>query len=153
VAPTRPIADIRTMDQVVATSVAAPRAIALLIGGLAGLALLLAVIGLYGVVSYAATQRTREIGIRIALGASGMDVLRIVLGQGVVLTALGLALGILAAGAVQRLIAGMLYGVTAFDPVTIGVVAAMLFAVSLVASWLPGRRATRVDPLIAMRSE
>jgi putative ABC transport system permease protein len=153
VAPTRPIADIRTMDQVVATSVAAPRAIALLIGGLAGLALLLAVIGLYGVVSYAATQRTREIGIRIALGASGMDVLRLVLGQGVVLTALGLTLGILAAGAVRRLIAGMLYGVTAFDPVTIGLVAAMLFAVSLVASWLPGRRATRVDPLIAMRSE
>jgi putative ABC transport system permease protein len=153
VAPTRPIADIRTMDQVVATNVAAPRAMALLIGGLAGLALLLAVIGLYGVVSYAATQRTREIGIRIALGASGTDVLRIVLWQGVLLTALGLALGALAAGAVRQLIAGMLYGVTLFDPVTIGVVAALLFAVSLMASWLPARRAMLVDPLIAMRSE
>jgi putative ABC transport system permease protein len=76
-----------------------------------------------------------------------------VLGQGVLMTALGLALGILAAGAVRRLIAGMLYGVTAFDPVTIGIVAVLLFAVSLVASWLPGRRASRVDPLIAMRSE
>jgi putative ABC transport system permease protein len=153
VAPTRPIADIRTMDQVVANNVAAPRAIALLIGGLAGLALLLAVIGLYGVVSYAATQRTREISIRIALGASGTDVLRIVLLQGVLLTALGLALGALAAGAVRQLIAGMIYGVTLFDPVTIGVVAALLFAVSLMASWLPARRATLVDPLIAMRSE
>jgi putative ABC transport system permease protein len=153
VAPTRPIADIRTMDQVVASTIAGPRAIALLTGALAGLALLLAVIGLYGVVSYAAAQRSREIGIRLALGASSANVLGLIVRQGVLLTAAGLALGVLGAAAVRRLIAGMLYGVSAFDPVTVGAVFILLFGVSLFASWLPGRRATRVDPVVAMRSE
>jgi putative ABC transport system permease protein len=153
VAPTRPIADIRTMDQVVAASVAAPRATALLIGALALLALALAGVGLYGVVSYAAEQRTREIGIRVALGADRSTVMALVLREGVVLTAAGLALGIAGALTARRLIAGMLHGVSPFDPLTLAVVAVFLFAVSLLASWLPGRRATRVDPLIAMRSE
>jgi putative ABC transport system permease protein len=153
VAPTRPIADIQTMDQVVAASVAAPRATALLIGALALLALVLAGVGLYGVVSYAAAQRTREIGIRVALGADRSTVMALVLRQGVVLTAVGLAIGIVGALAARRLIAGMLHGVTPFDPLTLATVSVFLFAVSLLASWLPGRRATRVDPLIAMRSE
>jgi putative ABC transport system permease protein len=153
VAPTRPIADIRTMDQVVAESVARPRATTFLIAALAGLALLLAAIGLYGVVSYSAAQRAREIGIRVALGASRGSVLRLVLGQGVLLTALGLALGLAGAAAVQRLIAGMLYGVRAFDPLTIAAVVTFLFTISLVASWLPGHRATKVDPMVAMRSD
>jgi putative ABC transport system permease protein len=153
VAPTRPIADIRTMDRVVSESVARPRATTLLIGGLAALALLLAAIGLYGVVSYSAAQRTREIGIRVALGASRTNVLGLVVRQGILLTAVGLALGLVGAAAVRRLIAGMLYGVSPFDPATIGAVVAFLFVVSLLASWLPGRRATKVDPLVAMRSE
>jgi putative ABC transport system permease protein len=153
VAPTRPIADVRTMEQVVAASVAQPRATALLIGALAALALLLAAIGLYGVVSYAAAQRTREIGIRVALGASASSVQGLIVGHGLLLTLVGLALGVAGAVAVRRLIAGMLYGVAPSDPVTIAFVALFLFAVSLLASWLPGRRATRVDPLIAMRSE
>jgi predicted permease len=153
VAPTRPIADIRTLEQVVAANVARPRATALLIGALAGLALLLAGIGLYGVVSYTAAQRTREIGIRVALGASAGNVQGLIVRYGVLLTLAGLALGVAGALAVQRLIAGMLYGVAPSDPATIAFVALFLFAVSLFASWLPGRRATRVDPLIAMRSE
>ncbi len=153
VAPTRPIADIRTMDEVVAANVARPRATALLIGALAGLALLLAAIGLYGVVSYTAAQRTREIGIRIALGASQKSVLRLILRHGMLLTAVGLVLGVAGAVAVQRLISGMVYGVRPSDPLTIGLAMIFLFGVSLLASWLPGRRATRVDPLVAIRSE
>jgi putative ABC transport system permease protein len=153
VAPTRPIADVRTMEQVVAANIARPRATTLLIGGLAALALVLAAIGLYGVVSYSAAQRTREIGIRVALGASQTNVLGMIVRQGVVLTGVGLALGVAGALAVRRLIAGLLYGVTPFDPATIAAVALFLFVVSLLASWLPGRRATRVDPLVAMRSE
>jgi putative ABC transport system permease protein len=153
VAPTRPIADIRTMEQVVAEGVARPRAIALLIGALAALALVLAAVGLYGVVAYTATQRTREIGIRVALGASRSSVLGLVLGQGVALTAIGLAFGLAGAFVVRRFMAGMLYGVSALDPVTLAAVTLFLFTVSALASWVPGRRAARVDPLIAMRSE
>ncbi len=153
VAPTRPVADIRTMDQVVAANVARPRATALLIGGLAGLALLLAGIGLYGVVSYSMAQRTREIGIRVALGATAASVRKLIVGYGLTLTGLGLGIGIAGAFAVQRLIAGMLYGVGPFDPVTIALVTAFLLGASLLASWVPGRRATKVDPLVAMRSD
>jgi putative ABC transport system permease protein len=153
VAPTRPIADVRTMEQVVAASVARPRATTLLIGSLAALALLLAAIGLYGVVSYSAAQRTREIGIRVALGASASSVRGLILRHGMLLTGVGLVLGVAGALAVQRLIAGMLYGVAPSDPLTIASVSLFLFGVSLLASWLPGRRATRVDPLVAMRSE
>jgi predicted permease len=153
VAPTRPIADIRTMEEVVAANIAGPRATALLIGTLALLALLLAAVGLYGVVSYAAAQRTRELGIRIALGASRERVLGLVLRQGILLTGVGLGLGLAGALAARRLLAGMLYGVGAFDPATLAAVCSFLFGVSVLASWLPGRRAARVDPIIAMRSE
>jgi putative ABC transport system permease protein len=153
VAPTRPISDIRSMQDVVAASVAAPRATALLISALAAIALLLAAIGLYGVVSYAAAQRRREIGIRVALGASRQNVVRLILRQGVLLTAVGLALGVVGALAMQRLMARLLFGVGAFDALTIALVASFLFAVSLLASWLPGHRAARVDPLLAIRSD
>jgi putative ABC transport system permease protein len=153
VAPTRPVADIRTMEEVVATSIAGPRATAMLIGTLALLALVLAAVGLYGVVSYAAAQRTRELGIRIALGASQQRVLGLVLRQGILLTAVGLGLGLMGAVAVRRLLAGMLYGVGPLDPLTLMTVCSFLFGISVLASWLPGRRAARVDPLIAMRSE
>jgi putative ABC transport system permease protein len=153
VAPTRPIADIRTMDEVVASSLAAPRATALLIGALAGLALLLAAIGLYGVVAYAAAQRTRELGIRVALGASRRDILNLVLGQGVALAATGLVFGVAGALAARQLITGLLYGISPFDPLTVALVTGFLFAVTVVASWIPGWRAARADPLIAMRSE
>jgi putative ABC transport system permease protein len=105
------------------------------------------------VVSYSAAQRTREIGIRVALGASHTDVLTLIVRQGIVLTAVGLGLGLAGAAAVRRLIAGMLYGVSALDPVTLAAVTLFLFTVSALASWVPGRRAARVDPLIAMRSE
>jgi putative ABC transport system permease protein len=153
VAPTRPVADVRTMAEVVAASIAGPRATTMLIGTLALLALVLSAVGLYGVVAYAAAQRTRELGIRIALGASRDRVLGLVLRQGILLTAVGLGLGLTGALAGRRLLAGMLYGVGPLDPVTLAAVCVFLFGVSVLASWLPGRRAARVDPLIAMRSE
>jgi len=116
-------------------------------------ALLLAGIGLYGVMSYAASRRTREIGVRMALGARRSDVLCLMLKQGVLLTGLGLALGLLAAVSLTRLIKTMLYGVGATDPLTFVAVAALLAAVALLACWIPARRATKVDPMIALRSE
>jgi putative ABC transport system permease protein len=151
--PELPMAALATMDQLLADSLARSRFTMLLLGIFAAVALLLAAVGIYGLIAYSVTQRTQELGIRIALGAQRRDVLRLVLVQGTRLTLLGLALGVLAALALSRLLATLLFGVTATDPLTFAGVAALLAFVALLACFLPARRATRVDPLVALRYE
>jgi len=144
-----------TMEQIIqqSPSVFMRRYPSYLIGSFAMLALLLASIGLYGLISYSVSQRTREIGIRVALGAQRSDVMRLVLGQGAKLTAIGLIVGIAAALGLTRLMGSILYGVTATDPLTFILVAALLALVALAASYIPARRAMRVDPMVALRYE
>jgi ABC-type antimicrobial peptide transport system permease subunit len=120
---------------------------------LAGLALLLASIGIFGVLHYAVTQRFAEIGVRVALGAGPGDVARMVVGQGLRLAGIGVAIGVVGALAVTRLMSSMLFGVKASDPVAFAGAAAVLLAVAAVASWAPARRASRVDPVVALRAE
>jgi putative ABC transport system permease protein len=124
-----------------------------LLGVFAAVALVIAVLGVFGVLSYIVTQRTRELGIRIALGAPPSQVRRLVVGRGVLLVLVGIAFGIAGAVALTRFMGSLLYGVTATDPVTYAVVAALLVAAAPVASYLPARRATRVDPILALRAE
>ena len=145
--------DARTMDAVVGRSVAQPRFYMLLLALFAGIALALAAVGIYGVVSYAVRQRTRELGIRVALGAPGRQIARLVLGQGLRLTVLGLGVGVAAAFGVTRLLASLLFGVGATDLATFGGVAVVLLGVAAAATYLPARRASRVDPLAAMKAD
>ncbi len=141
------------MQQVRSTSVA-PQAFNLLLLGLSGcLALILAAVGLYGVTSYAVAQRSREIGIRMALGAQPRDVRRHILKEGTRLAMTGLGVGAVAALALSRLIASLLYGITSTDPITFAAVAFVLTIVAVAACWIPARRATRVDPIEALRYE
>jgi putative ABC transport system permease protein len=126
---------------------------ALLISLFAGLALVLAAVGIYGVISYTVSQQTHEIGVRMALGAQQRDVLRLVLSRGVKLALIGIGIGLAMALAVTRLMQGLLFGVSATDSVTFATVAALLFVVALLACLIPARRATRVDPLVALRYE
>jgi predicted permease len=149
----QPVFGVRTMDQVVSASIADRQFSMLLLGIFAGLALLLAAVGIYGVISYNVALRTREIGIRMALGASQADVLRVVVGQGMLPVLTGLAIGLAAAFGLTRLMARMLFGVHAGDPMTLLGVALMLGAVALLATWLPARRATRVAPSAALRCQ
>ena len=151
--PSQPVANIRSMEEALAGSMAERRFILLLLGGFAGTALLLAAIGLYGVIAFAVSQRTREIGIRMALGASRRSVLRLVLGSGMKLVGIGIAVGGAAALGLTRLLGRMLYDVEPTDPATFASVALLLLLVSLFASLLPARRAARVDPIVALRSE
>ena len=119
----------------------------------AGLAVILTALGLYGVVSYTVAQRTHEIGIRMALGAQGESVQRIFVSRGLTLAAMGLALGLTGAAALMRLLSSFLFGVNPFDPATYVSVAAGLGLVALIATWLPARQATRIDPMLALRAE
>ncbi len=148
-----PVFDIKTMDDVLANSVANNRLVMLLFSVFALFALLLATVGIYGVIAYSVARRTHEIGIRMALGAQASDVLRLIVGQGMLLALIGVGLGLLGAFAVTRVMESQLYGVSATDPLTFAIVASMLAAVALVACYIPARRATKVDPMIALRYE
>ncbi|PYR75660.1 MAG: ABC transporter permease, partial [Acidobacteria bacterium] len=151
--PTIAVADVRPMTEVLSISVAERRFTMLLLSTFAGLALLLAAIGIYGVISYAVTQRTQEIGIRMALGAQRAAVLKMVVGQAMTLAGVGIVIGGAGAFALTRLIQKLLFGVQPSDPITFGGVALLLATVAAAASLVPGLRATRVDPVIALRSE
>jgi putative ABC transport system permease protein len=148
-----PIAEVRTIDEVLAASIAQPRLYAVLLAAFAALALALASIGLYGVVSYTVAQRTHEMGVRAALGADRRDLVRLVLRQGLLLSAAGTAVGLPGALALTRVLTHVVPSVRPGDPVTLGAVAALLIAVALVASVAPARRAARIDPLAALRHE
>jgi len=147
------VSDVQTMDEVVARSTASPRFYLLLLGTFAAVALVLAAVGIYGVMSYSVARRQNEIGIRMALGAKPGDVLRLVMGEAVRVAAAGAAAGLAAAFALTRLMSGLLYGVAPTDPATFAAVCAILTMVALAATYLPARRAVRVDPLAALRSE
>ena len=148
-----PLSTVETMDQLLSQSVSGPRYGTVLVAIFAALALVLAAVGIYGVISYTVTRRTREIGIMIALGAQRSDVLRLVLGQSLRLAVIGAVIGIATALAVMRLMAGLLYGVSASDPLTFVFVPGLLILVALAACYIPARRAMRVDPMVALRHE
>ena len=148
-----PLANLRTMEDVIASSVQSRRFVMLLLSIFAGLAMLLAAIGLYGVMSYSTLQRTHEIGIRMALGAERDDVLKLVVRQGMVLAGTGIALGVIVSAGLTRLISGLLYGVRAIDPYIFAAVAALLASVALAANYFPARRAAKVEPMAALRYE
>ena len=149
----QPVADVRTMQQRMAESLSSARFNMVLLGIFAGVALLLAAIGLYGVIAYSVAQRTHEIGIRMALGAQRSDVLKMVMGQGLILTLVGITIGLASAFFVTRFMSSLLYGVTATDPLTFMGVSLVLAVVTLLATLIPARRATKVDPMIALRNE
>ena len=147
------ISALRSMDDVVATSVAQPKFSAELLGLFAGFAVLLAGVGLYGLIAYTVTQQTHEIGIRMALGAQPRDVLRMVLIRGGRMALAGIAVGLVASLGLIRVISNLLFGVTATDPITYAGVSGLLLGIALVACYLPARRAMRVDPIVALRYE
>ncbi|MBZ5604262.1 MAG: ABC transporter permease, partial [Acidobacteriia bacterium] len=151
--PEEPVSSVETMDQIIDENVADRQQQMTLLGAFAGLALLLASVGLYGVLSYAVTQRSREIGLRMALGASAANVVRLVVGRGLALTGTGLAIGLAAAWAATRLMSKLLYGVAPTDAATYAEVAALLAFIGLAACWIPARRASRVDPITVLREE
>jgi predicted permease len=151
--PSLPIAQVRTMDEVLAGARSRPRFLTTLLGLFSFTALLLAAVGLYGVISYSVTRRMTEFGIRTAMGAKTGDILGLVLSQGLKLAAAGVIAGALGALALTRLIRGLLFGVSSFDPLTFCAMAVLLGAVTIAACIVPARRATKVDPLIALRYE
>jgi putative ABC transport system permease protein len=151
--PDLPVAKVMPMDRVIAKSIGRANFSMTLLGIFGGVALLLAAIGIYGVMSYTVEQRTHELGIRIALGAATPQLLRLVVGQGLVLAGIGVTIGLGASFGVTRVMSSLLYGVKATDPATFAAVAVVLSAVAALACYIPARRATRVDPIVALRHE
>jgi len=151
--PDLPVYQIRTMEGLVANALAPARFTLLLLTIFAGVAGVLAIAGIYSVMAYMVTQRTHEIGIRMALGAQARDMLRLVMRQGVTLAVTGVALGLIGSFALQHVMKGLLYGVSATDPMTFVVISLLLFGATLLACYVPARRATEVDPIIALRFE
>jgi putative ABC transport system permease protein len=151
--PNQPLVNVRTMEDNIATTVAQPRFRTWLIGIFATVALVLAAVGVYGVMSYTVTQRTSEIGIRVTLGAQPEDVFKIVVGEGLRLALAGVGVGIVAALAMTRVLQSFLFGISAYDPPTFFAVALLLTIVAVAASFFPARRATLVDPMVALRYE
>ena len=149
----QPMTQVVSLEQNLSSAVGQQRVSTLLLGIFAALALVLAAIGIYGVTSYSVAQRSKEIGIRIAMGAQPRDVLRLILGFGAKLALIGVVTGVIAALALTQLMKTMLFGVTATDPVTLAAVSLTLVAVTLLACYIPARRAMTVDPVIALRSE
>ncbi|HSB10529.1 MAG TPA: ABC transporter permease [Blastocatellia bacterium] len=148
-----PVLNVTTIDQQISTALRAPRFNTALIGAFAGLALLLASVGLYAVISYSVTQRTHEIGVRMTLGAAPRDIFRLIVGQGMILTLIGVAIGLGASFALTRVMLSMLFEVSATDPLTFAGISVLLTSVSLLACYVPARRAMRVDPMVALRHE
>jgi putative ABC transport system permease protein len=146
-----PIPTIQTVEQILSERVAQRRLNMLLLALFALVALILAAVGVYGVMNYAVTQRTHEIGVRVALGAQTRDVLRLIVGQGMKLALAGVVIGLIATLALTRLMASLLFGVSATDPITFVAIAALLFMVAIAACWIPARRASKVDPMAALR--
>jgi len=147
------IIDVQSMAQRLSDTVAQPRFYTVLLGWFAAMGALLASLGLYGVISYSTSQRTHEIGVRMALGAQGKDILSLVVGKGVFLTLIGVGVGLLSSLALTRLLTSLLFGVSPADPLTYAAVSALLSSVALLASYIPARRATRIDPMVALRYE
>ena len=148
-----PVQRVNTLDAIVSKSIVEPRLYTLLLGAFAALAMVLAAIGLYGLIAYSVTQRTHELGVRVALGASRGEIVRLVIGQGMRLALAGAAVGLAAALATARLVAGLVKGTEPNDPATLVAVVTVLLAVAAAATYLPARRAARVDPMTALRAE
>jgi putative ABC transport system permease protein len=147
----QPVTAIQTMDEILEAGAAQPRFTTTLLAGLSLAALVLAMVGIYGVIAYSVSERTQEMGIRIALGANRGDILRLVLRQGMTLACAGIAIGVAASLALTRLLGSLLYGVSATDPLTFAAGAALFVAVAFAASYIPAMRATRVNPIVTLR--